>query len=76
MLFEECGDDPQDYKDEMLASMKDCISWIKTEENKKEAELYYEKIKHIEHELDHKTFYDCSLGKTQEQGKPLQKTDK
>ena len=76
LLFEEGGDDPQDYKDEMLAIMNVCISWIKSEDNKREAELYYEKIKHIEHELDHKTFYDCSPGKTQEKGVPLQETDK
>ena len=76
LLFEEGGDDPQDFKDEMLAIMKVCISWMKPEDDKREAEHYYDKIKHIEHELDHKTFYECSPGKTQEKGVPLQETDK
>ena len=43
--------------------------------DKKEAEISYKKIENIEHESDNETYYNCSPGKTQETGVPLQKTD-
>ena len=76
MLCGECGRIPENYKDEMLANMKDCISWLKTRKDNKKAIMYYEKIKQIEHEFEQETFYNCSPGKTKENCVPLQETDK
>ena len=43
ILFDECGANPQDYKDEMLTIMEECKSRLTKNKDKEEAELYCKK---------------------------------
>ena len=76
MLFDKCGDKPGKYKDEMLAIMRDCMSRLETEEDRKEARELYKTWKDTETEAEQETHYNCTPGKTQEQGEPPQVTEK